>query len=537
MRIKLFNSTIIAQVTLIIFAILLLCTCFAFFVYKDAAKSVGHIHQINTSVNQNNKAFQKLTQLKITVSQVTKNVSYTSWQTQQIVNDNLYKIEIEREKMWEKKIMPTILQINSDLEVDYSDEIKVKFHDWLDDVWEVRKIQRLIIEDHNTTDVFQLNKVMLRLYNRTEIFMAIDKDLETKFHERFRLFPNGYTFLVFIGGMIAILIFFLSIQLIKVLRTPIEALNQYAIELNNGSFPAELVLKNEDYRPIARSLNFFTKKLLNVKEFAVNVGEGNFEDKGLLKFSQDGKFGQALAQMQNSLSEVAEANTQRKHINEGLGKFSEILSNNTNNLERFGDEVVLNLVKFLNANQGAFFVVNDENKVDQHLTLIASYAYNKKKYVEKKIVKGQGLVGQAWIEGKTIYMTQVPDDYVSITSGLGASTPRCILIIPLIFNENTQGVIELASFKKLKDYELGFIEKVSESISSALASVKVNVKTQRLLARSEDLTQKMKTQEDEMRRNVNELRLTQEESQRREEQHLREIRRLKKRLHEYERNF
>ena len=198
---------------------------------------------------------------------------------------------------------------------------------------------------------------------------------------------------------------------------------------------------------------------------------------------------------------------------------------------------VLNLVKFLNANQGAFFVVNDENRADQHLSLIASYAYNKKKYVAKKIVKGQGLVGQAWIERKTIYITTVPEDYVSITSGLGQSTPKCILIIPLIFNEKTQGVIELASFKKLKDYELGFIEKVSESISSALTSVKVNVKTQLLLSRSEDLTQKMKLQEDEMRENVDELRLTQEESQRREEQHLREIRRLKKRLQEYERNF
>lgn len=537
MRIKLFNSTIIAQISLTITLIIALCACFAFFVIQDASKSVQIIHLANTTINQNNKNFEKISKIKAVLFQTTKNVSYTSWQTQQIVHENMYKIEIEREKMWEKKIMPTINELSGELDVEYSDEVKVKFHDWLDDVLEVRKKQRLILQNRKQADVFKLNKIMLRLYNRTEMFMAIEKDIEIKLYERFRLFPNGYTFITFIAGIIFILIFFLVIQLIKQIRTPIFEMNEYATELNNGNFPKELNFRNEDYRPIARLLNFFTKKLFNVKEFATNVGEGNFEDKGLLKFSSDGSFGQALAQMQKSLSEVAEADNQRKHINEGLAKFSEILSNNTNNLERFGDEVVLNLVKFLNANQGAFFVVNDENRADQHLSLIASYAYNKKKYVAKKIVKGQGLVGQAWIERKTIYITTVPEDYVSITSGLGQSTPKCILIIPLIFNEHTQGVIELASFKKLKDYELGFIEKVSESISSALASVKVNVKTQLLLKRSEELTQKMKLQEDEMRENVNELRLTQEESQRREEQHLREIRRLKKRLQEYERNF
>lgn len=537
MRIKIFNSTIIAQVSLTVVAILVLCVCFAFFVIRDISKSIEHTHVANTMVNQNNKNFEKITQLKLILSQTTKNISYTSWQTQQIVHEHMYKIEIEREKMWDKKIMPTINDLSADLETNYNDEVKVKFHDWLDDVLEVRKKQRLILENRQESDVFQLNKIMLRLYNRTEIFMAIDKTIEIELSKSFVVFPNGYTFITFIAGVIFIFIFFLIIQLIKQLRTPIIQLNQYATELNNGNFPTELDFYNEDYRPIARSLNFFSKKLYNVKEFAVNVGQGKFEDKGLLKFSSDGELGQALSMMQHSLSEVAEADEQRKHINEGLAKFSEILSNNTNNLEHFGDEVVLNLVKFLNANQGAFFVVNDENKADQHLSMIASYAYNKKKFVNKKILKGQGLVGQAWIERKPIYLTQVPDDYVNITSGLGQSTPKCILIVPLIFNEHTQGVIELASFKNLKDYELGFVERVSESISSALASVKVNVKTHLLLKRSEELTQKMKLQEDEMRRSVDELRLTQEESQRREEQNLREIRRLKKRLQEYERNF
>ena len=171
------------------------------------------------------------------------------------------------------------------------------------------------------------------------------------------------------------------------------------------------------------------------------------------------------------------------------------------------------------------------------MSLTSCYAYDKKKHIHREVVKGQGLVGQCWQEEKRIYMTDVPSDYINITSGLGYSTPRCLLIIPLIFNGVTQGVIELASFKELENYELNFVEKVAKSIASALASVKVNSKTQVLLNRSEQLTKKMKVQEDEMRLNVEELRMTQEESQRREEEHLREISRLRKRLEGYERSF
>lgn len=294
---------------------------------------------------------------------------------------------------------------------------------------------------------------------------------------------------------------------------------------------------NFDFKLIIRSINYLSKMLEGIRNFALKVGQGEFEKDEKLLFAGQGTLGESLSYMQESLMQVAEDDRQRNHINEGLAKFSEILGKNTNSLERFGDETVLNLVNFLDANQGAIFVVNDEVDSKEHLELVASYAYNKKKYVEAKIVKGQGLVGQAWQEGKRIYMTEVPKNYVTITSGLGYSTPRCILILPLIFNEEIHGIIELASFHELKDYELGFIEKVSESISSALASVKVNTRTQRLLSQSEEVTNKMKLQNDRNENLLKDLKQMQQDSQKREEENLREIKRLRKRLDEYEKNF
>ena len=169
--------------------------------------------------------------------------------------------------------------------------------------------------------------------------------------------------------------------------------------------------------------------------------------------------------------------------------------------------------------------------------MVSCYAYEKKKYLDLKIKKGQGLVGQVWQEGKSIYLTEVPENYVTITSGLGESTPRSILVVPLYFNDEVQGVIELASFNVFEEYELGFVDKVTESISAALSSVKINTSTKVLLQDSSDLTNQMREQEDLMFSKVEELNQVQEEFREREASYRKEINRLKKRIEAYERSF
>jgi PAS domain S-box-containing protein len=124
------------------------------------------------------------------------------------------------------------------------------------------------------------------------------------------------------------------------------------------------------------------------------------------------------------------------------------------------------------------------------------------------------MAGQAWQEGDIIYLTEVPQDYIKIVSGLGDANPTSVLIVPLKVNELIFGVVEIASFNTFQDYEMEFVQKIAESIASTISSVKVNARTQHLLEESQELTEQMRAQEEEMRQNMEELQATQEEMQR-----------------------
>ena len=144
----------------------------------------------------------------------------------------------------------------------------------------------------------------------------------------------------------------------------------------------------------------------------------------------------------------------------------------------------------------------------------ACYAWDKKKYLNHKIHRGEGLAGQAWQEGDTVYLTEVPQNYVRIVSGLGDANPTAVLIVPLKVNDQIFGVVEIASFGEFQDFEIEFVQKIAESIASTISSVKVNARTQRLLEESQEMTEQMRAQEEEMRQNMEELQATQEEMQR-----------------------
>jgi GAF domain-containing protein len=200
----------------------------------------------------------------------------------------------------------------------------------------------------------------------------------------------------------------------------------------------------------------------------------------------------------------------REWSSNGIAKFADILRQNNNDVSETYDSIILNIVKYMGANQGGLFIVEEEG-TDIYLEIKACYAFSRKKFINKRIIPGEGLVGQCYLERDTMYLTEVPKNYVAITSGLGDAIPRSILIIPLIVNEEIYGVIELASFKKFEDHEIEFLQKIGESIAATVSNLKISEKTKHLLSTSMQQTEEMRAQEEEMRQNMEELSATQEE--------------------------
>lgn len=179
------------------------------------------------------------------------------------------------------------------------------------------------------------------------------------------------------------------------------------------------------------------------------------------------------------------------------------------------DRVIIHFVKYLEANQGGLYIVNREEEIK--IRLESCYAYERKKYLQKTIAPGEGLVGQVFLEQASIRLNELPEDYVNITSGLGKATPRSLVIVPLMVNEAVEGILEIATFKQIEDHHVEFLEKAGESLAAFIQMNRINTKTRVLLVEAQQQTEEMRAQEEEMRQNLEELAATQEEMHRKEQ--------------------
>ena len=207
---------------------------------------------------------------------------------------------------------------------------------------------------------------------------------------------------------------------------------------------------------------------------------------------------------------------QRNWVTQGLAQFGEILRQNNDNLEELSYNILNYLVNYVNLNQGGVFLINESKSGGKSFVMSSCIAYDRRKFADKIINWGEGLIGRCALEKETIFITDIPDNYINITSGLGDSNPGTILLVPLKTTEELFGVIELASFQVLQKFEIEFIEKTAESIASTIFTVKNNIQTNKLLKETQIQAEKMSQQEEELRQNLEEMRATQEESDRRE---------------------
>lgn len=328
----------------------------------------------------------------------------------------------------------------------------------------------------------------------------------------------------YIGLFISIIIIVFGVVLIvlnsmKDLKKVIHSISLLAQGKKVDAFELKI---NDEIGQINSELNKLIKNSQHTSDFAKEIGKGNLEAE-LSLLSDEDELGKALLEMRNNLKEASEAekkrqaeDQRRQWYNEGIAKFAEIVRKH-DDFTRLSTEFIIQLVKYLELNQGGIFLLNDEDENDRYFELIAAYAYDRQKHLDKRIGLEDGYIGACYLEKQTVFLKNVPDDYIQITSGLGQATPKYLLIVPIKTEEEVLGAIELASFEEIPQYYAEFVEKIAENIAASYSSIKINKQTQKLLEESRLQSQQMIEQEEEMRQNMEELQATQEESARTEE--------------------
>ena len=187
-----------------------------------------------------------------------------------------------------------------------------------------------------------------------------------------------------------------------------------------------------------------------------------------------------INQMIANLKNTTEANAEQDWLKTNLAKFSRMMQGQKD-LDTVARLIMSELTPLVQARQGAFFIMQQENGNGGALRLIASYAYKERKHLNNVWHLGEGLVGQAALEKKPILLTNVPSDYIQIASGLGEAPPKNIIVLPILFEGDVKAVVELASFLPFSQIHQTFLDQLQESIGVVLNMIAANMRTEELL--------------------------------------------------------
>ncbi|MDY7225860.1 HAMP domain-containing protein [Hyalangium rubrum] len=203
-----------------------------------------------------------------------------------------------------------------------------------------------------------------------------------------------------------------------------------------------------------------------------------------------------INEMIRNLKDTTRKNTEQDWLKTNLAKFTRVLQGQRD-LLTVSKVILSELAPLVDAQHGVFYI-SERVDGEQILKLLASYAYRERKGLSNAFKLGEGLVGQCALEKEPILLSDVPDSYIRISSGLGEEVPRNIVVLPVLFEGDIKAVIELASFHKFSDVHLGFLEQLTESIGIVLNTIAANMRTEALLKQSQALTEELRKQQEEL---------------------------------------
>ena len=211
-----------------------------------------------------------------------------------------------------------------------------------------------------------------------------------------------------------------------------------------------------------------------------------------------------INKMTDTLRETTRVNQEQDWLKTNLANIQRLMQGQRN-LQLVSQLIMSELTPTVTAQHGAFFLTDTNEEKEPILKLIASYGYKARKSVANRFKFGEGLVGQCALEKKPILITEAPSDYIKVSSGLGQAAPVNIIVIPVLFEDDVLGVIELGSIKHFSEIDQQFLEQLIEVIGVVINSIIANMRTEELLLQSQRLTEELQSQSEELQSQQEEL--------------------------------
>ena len=259
----------------------------------------------------------------------------------------------------------------------------------------------------------------------------------------------------------------------------------------------------ENVNQLAQNL---TTQVRSISEVASAVTKGDLtrtirvEAKGEVEALKD-----TINQMIANLKETTLRNQEQDWLKSNLAKFTQMLQGQKD-LNTVTLRILSELAQVVSAHYGAFFILKqDEDTKEDKLRLFAAYGYKSEKNIPTEFSIGEGLIGQVAFEKERIMLSNVPSNYIKISSGLGRAKPANLIILPVLFENKVKAVIELASLDIFSETHLDFLSQLTESIGIVLNTIEASTRTEELLTQSQSLAGELKIQQEELRRTNDEL--------------------------------
>ena len=240
-----------------------------------------------------------------------------------------------------------------------------------------------------------------------------------------------------------------------------------------------------------------TNQMRAIGEVATAVTRGDLsrsiqvEARGEVSYLKDN-----INEMIRNLKETTQKNAQQDWLKTNLARFTRLLQGQRD-LQAVTKLILSELAPLVSAHHGVFYMMDSQDD-DARLRMIASYGYRSSRKLPTSFLPGEGLVGQCAVEKTRIWLTDVPRDYIVVSSGLGSAPPNNIVVLPILFEQQVKAVIEIASLDRFTETHLSFLDQLMESIGVVLNTIEANSRTESLLTQSQSLAQELQQTNQEL---------------------------------------